>query len=37
LAAAVIFTDQPGEEAHDARVRAVLDAIYENLRTGERQ
>ncbi len=37
LAAGVIFKDQPGEEAHDRRMRAVLDAIYQNLRASERQ
>ena len=35
LAAAVIFGDAPGEEAHNRRMRQVLDAIYENLLSGE--
>jgi CubicO group peptidase (beta-lactamase class C family) len=37
LAAVVIFRDQPGEEAHNRRIREVIDAIYESLRPGERQ
>ena len=31
LAAAVIFNGTPGEAAHDARVRSVLAAVYEDL------
>jgi CubicO group peptidase (beta-lactamase class C family) len=31
LAAAVIFADQPGEEAHNRRMREVLDCLYESL------
>jgi CubicO group peptidase (beta-lactamase class C family) len=31
LAAAVIFATQPGEEAHNERMRKVLNRLYENL------
>jgi CubicO group peptidase (beta-lactamase class C family) len=32
LAAAIVFNGTPGEIAHDRRVRAVLSALYEDLR-----